>query len=1541
MGVFKWLRRDRISPAETVATTPNSGPSSDSDINTDTIRTPEYQRDLAQFFQRRSISTPPQTHRPKESRHKTKDGRHSLPPTCLCPVKSPEFSFRYERKAEKCKDKAKRKINPKKLTTTDSGSQHEGVPKIQFLYSNQIFMPGTIFGDNQEQKSRKNHRNERLSLQSCQATVHKHQDEEPMDLMHQVIEFPEEENSDRQPPPLFFKNNSLPYEIEGFLASPGIDSEGDVDLELERCQNKRHTVRPLQSSPRSRRKSSLRREMQNDLQQRSKVKMQELKSLDSNADDVGEDKRNVTQGNCLGVPVVPHNLLTIKEVSNCENDDWALGYWGSMPIHVRRKKNSGTDNTKMESSAEMNVLTMYRHPNLLLLMGISYDIDRRLILIFEHYESTLFDSLHIQGKILSAQTATKMISDVANALTFLYMQGYIHSNLSSKCIMLTYPYVPKLTDFEYCFHFPRRDNLESRNISNSLKNSMYLPGPQYTSINDGNPQFDLPQDWEPLISSTSGSETNCLMSTRNGRKYELYKQSGHFRWHAPEIFQPEDYDLIYPCSRSDVYSLSLIMWEICNAAIPWKSLNYDQLSDLYVNWKTGIQLPKDGSYPGCLLDILESGLKLQRDKRPDIKAFSKRMQEVQVTLDQMDPLYINKRVCQKMSEFSVASSWNLDAANSGTSLILNLVKTDDKAYVQEKILSSGSSSKTHSDFEDAITEGTTTNGNNDGNTFNVKDEELDNYNHYFEDGNLDKISEEFQAFSTPGKAPFGGGQHNVQALCLNLHRSDSTEYCSLFSPEIRESLDCSTGWKHNDALANRSLKLNQSVTPRSYRPLEIKMPTPKELENIKSLTQSFETHPNKGPNYSFDIKNYSLPTTPIARNNKIRRNAWLAGQCETIEEVDLVNNLKACEKEKEIVADADNQENSPEVYLSPTTSRTLPESADDKEQYQLKLKHMVTSSANTSADSSDRDVFTGLKRIRKTSCSSLYSAEPSNLDRFRSRSQSWSCRLQDEPNKCVMDEELAHVAVKPLVEFHERWINEANKKCGRSNSLPENYRGLPQAVKPASHCVDSLSNMRPFQDKLVAVRPGTEPLPSVATGHDARHSQSPKLGTGNLVPSKSCHIFETSLWKKENINSMAGTRTSCSTPVKALKTSISTQSEVMNVDRSMNTSNLEEFVQDIIRREFEKLVIQLGDTDVNERSSRNEKFVQQVTAKVIAELNNKRHVECKTDDFTHAPESQKNKTKECPNHSKTKCLKELPNLNVSDGNSSPLIQIMFNKAGNAHCSETSLNLTVSDCVCGEKGGADNANRQAESTEDEMKQNCLKRCQAFSAIQEARSTEDLYIDDELSAHMDMEGLQGLKFIPLHSTLHEVLCDKDEYCCLLKMQEETGCDRMYLICDYPSEQEDQQTSEELKQESSTALKTIEEEPGAESLNNESKSCCRLVTTSGGRFRRKEECDNSKADSKKLISEDNALGAEADIMISIDALVPCSGSSENSFQGSLKSSEINEAFDKDIGTEKEINLLNNVQSLVLMQEDSTDGGNSGKACRLLNDVADKLKA
>lgn len=126
-------------------------------------------------------------------------------------------------------------------------------------------------------------------------------------------------------------------------------------------------------------------------------------------------------------------------------------------------------------------------------------------------------------------------------------------------------------------------------------------------------------------------------------------------------------------------------------------------------------------------------------------------------------------------------------------------------------------------------------------------------------------------FSSACSTPIAKLRARIKELDTpGLHKSDSTEYCSILSPDTRGLNDDSA----RDRSERSATKLSRSFTPQSYRPLHIKVPE-FDLESIKSIVR--EKSGGERSSYNFDIRNYSLPSTPIARSTKLRKNAWLSG----------------------------------------------------------------------------------------------------------------------------------------------------------------------------------------------------------------------------------------------------------------------------------------------------------------------------------------------------------------------------------------------------------------------------------------------------------------------------------------------------------------------------------------------------------------------------------------------------------------------------------------------------------------------------------------
>ena len=69
-------------------------------------------------------------------------------------------------------------------------------------------------------------------------------------------------------------------------------------------------------------------------------------------------------------------------------------------------------------------------------------------------------------------------------------------------------------------------------------------------------------EFEPLLSAHPSETYMNINATK--KDYKTYQNAETYRWQAPELFVPDEEGLVHPCSKSDVYSLCLVLWESCN-----------------------------------------------------------------------------------------------------------------------------------------------------------------------------------------------------------------------------------------------------------------------------------------------------------------------------------------------------------------------------------------------------------------------------------------------------------------------------------------------------------------------------------------------------------------------------------------------------------------------------------------------------------------------------------------------------------------------------------------------------------------------------------------------------------------------------------------------------------------------------------------------------------------------------------------------------------------------------------------------------------------
>lgn len=209
---FEIFRRERVTVTtrhlSPESTTPDEQcPQSATQIGT--IRTEEYKRDLAEFQARRSAGN---KELEEETPVKKKCGRHSLPVSCTDCAADHDNTFNYEKKSAV---KYKKKSHKRVRSATSDEKVCDGLPNIQFLFQNQVFMPGMMatstYSEPHKSRRHSRHRSFRPPDPDFQAQRH--------------IDFKDE---DRVDSPEFCKKSSLPFNLKTFLDG-SIIGEEEVD----------------------------------------------------------------------------------------------------------------------------------------------------------------------------------------------------------------------------------------------------------------------------------------------------------------------------------------------------------------------------------------------------------------------------------------------------------------------------------------------------------------------------------------------------------------------------------------------------------------------------------------------------------------------------------------------------------------------------------------------------------------------------------------------------------------------------------------------------------------------------------------------------------------------------------------------------------------------------------------------------------------------------------------------------------------------------------------------------------------------------------------------------------------------------------------------------------------------------------------------------------------------------------------------------------------------------------------------------------------
>lgn len=206
-------------------------------------------------------------------------------------------------------------------------------------------------------------------------------------------------------------------------------------------------------------------------------------------------------------------------------------------------------------------------------------------------------TLKFQNKKLSLIHCISVVQQIACATLYLQDCGYIHSNISSHNILMrTYPYCVKLSCFELTTEVSdetKREIEQAYNINmiyyREERNSKTYP--EYLSIIKNSDEFirekyiklskqTYADDKRSSFATISDTITDIIPAKYLPYNMEYRQKFSQYYYQAPELMKSKS-NYVFPTQSTDVYSLTLLLWEVTNHCVPFIIFSNNELEKLF------------------------------------------------------------------------------------------------------------------------------------------------------------------------------------------------------------------------------------------------------------------------------------------------------------------------------------------------------------------------------------------------------------------------------------------------------------------------------------------------------------------------------------------------------------------------------------------------------------------------------------------------------------------------------------------------------------------------------------------------------------------------------------------------------------------------------------------------------------------------------------------------------------------------------------------------------------------------------------------------
>lgn len=269
---------------------------------------------------------------------------------------------------------------------------------------------------------------------------------------------------------------------------------------------------------------------------------------------------------------------------------------------------------------DYEILSKVKHPNIVILMAACFHrkLMNHMTLVLEPVDYTLNFYLHQLENSFDILESITIVQSIASAALYLQECGYIHSNISSHNILIRErPLSVKLSSFELATEVDCsaiQAEVELNYPQTNLSRGQLTTGPEEENIDLKEQYMELSKRPPPL-KRPSCAEYECMAIPSKYLVYDtIYRQclSMH-NFLAPELL-PIDQRFVFPTTKTDVYSLCLLLWELLNQCVPFAVYSKLDMERMVATKKLNLPFfERQRCY--YFMDIFRAGLAVKLENR--------------------------------------------------------------------------------------------------------------------------------------------------------------------------------------------------------------------------------------------------------------------------------------------------------------------------------------------------------------------------------------------------------------------------------------------------------------------------------------------------------------------------------------------------------------------------------------------------------------------------------------------------------------------------------------------------------------------------------------------------------------------------------------------------------------------------------------------------------------------------------------------------------------------------------------------------------------